>query len=188
MLNSVTLSLMASTLESMLAQLLSTSERLGRIEDVQAKLPILPPRDEIAHERLSQPSMEVESVVPPPAIATKLARCYLNWYTNHIWQAAKGKKVHNQRAEANAAVNIMMVLYQQPFEVPDEPSRADSTAYQDWMRLIWELSLNATANQRLHTFDIKQPTRKVSYLRKRWRQLRASNPDAYHRLHLNTLP
>ncbi|KAG2769734.1 hypothetical protein PC116_g7114 [Phytophthora cactorum] len=42
----------------------------------------------------------------------------------------------------------MMVPYQQPFEVPEEPSRADSTAYQDWKRLIWELALkmDVTAN------------------------------------------
>ncbi|KAG3111208.1 hypothetical protein PI124_g9701 [Phytophthora idaei] len=39
--------------------------------------------------------------------------------------------------------------------------------------------MDSTANTRLHTFDQKKPTRKVSSLRKRWRQLRKSNPDAY---------
>ncbi|KAG3147043.1 hypothetical protein PC128_g23882 [Phytophthora cactorum] len=74
----------------------------------------------------------------------------------------------------------MMVLYQEPYQVPAEPLRADVTAYQAWKHLVWELALqmDTKANQRLHAFDKKKTTRKASSLRKRWRQLRTSHPDA----------
>ncbi|KAG2798243.1 hypothetical protein PC118_g21117 [Phytophthora cactorum] len=65
----------------------------------------------------------------------------------------------------------MMVLYQEPYQVPAEPLRADVTAYQAWKHLVWELALqmDTKANQRLHAFDKKKTTRKASSLRKRWR-------------------
>ncbi|KAG2760486.1 hypothetical protein PC129_g11772 [Phytophthora cactorum] len=62
-----------------------------------------------------------------------------------------------------------MVLYQEPYQVPAEPPRADTTAYQAWKHLVWELAIqmDTKANQRLHAFDKKKPTRKASSLPKR---------------------
>ncbi|KAG3142904.1 hypothetical protein PC128_g24699 [Phytophthora cactorum] len=78
----------------------------------------------------------------------------------------------------------MMVRYQAPFEIPLEPSRTDGTAYHIPKRSVWDLvlKLDSTGNTRIHTFDQKNHTSKVSSLRKRWRQLRSSNPDAYRSL------
>ncbi|EGZ26779.1 hypothetical protein PHYSODRAFT_470952 [Phytophthora sojae] len=174
----------------MLGQLTAISDRLGRLEDAHAALlartPSLEPANPVQVEALAGASVEAPlfAAAPAQATATTLAGCLLTWYVEHIWQTVKGKREQNKRAEAKAAVNIMMVLYQASFEVPAEPSRNDSTAYQAWKHLVWELALKMdnTANQRLHTFDQKKPTRKASSLRKRWRQLRTSHPDAYRTL------
>ncbi|KAE9292409.1 hypothetical protein PF008_g25076 [Phytophthora fragariae] len=39
--------------------------------------------------------------------------------------------------------------------------------------------MDSAVNERLHSFDHKKHTRKASSLRKRWRLLRTSHPEAY---------
>ncbi|KAE9066940.1 hypothetical protein PF005_g27682 [Phytophthora fragariae] len=101
----------------------------------------------------------------------------------HIWQTVKGKKEQNKRAEAKAAVNIMMILYQKPIAIPQEPSRcdvADAATYQTWKDSIWTLAvaMDSAVNERLHAFDKKKPTRKAASLRKRWKLLKTAHPEA----------
>ncbi|POM77594.1 Hypothetical protein PHPALM_5000, partial [Phytophthora palmivora] len=105
-------------------------------------------------------------------------------HTIHIWETVKGKNEQNKRAEVKAAINIMIVLYQKPFAIPQEPRRADTGAYQYWKDSLWALalSMDTAANERLHSFDHKKTTRKASSLRKLWRRLRTSHPDAYRSL------
>ncbi|EGZ30786.1 hypothetical protein PHYSODRAFT_416066, partial [Phytophthora sojae] len=169
----------------MLTQLVSINERLGRLEDVHTRLPLCsvdapPPAASASF------TTAVELSAPAPATASMLTGSLLNWYTNHIWETVKGKKEQNKRAEAKAAINIMAILYQAPFQIPKQPSRSDVAAYQHWKDDIWTLALAMafTVNARLHSFDQKKPTRKASSLRKRWRQLRTSHPDAYRTLAL----
>eukprot|EP00644_Phytophthora_capsici_P019618 jgi/Phyca11/133518/e_gw1.536.3.1 len=136
------------------------------------------------HQQPPQLPTAVGVAVPASASTSTLAGCLSNWYTNHIWQTVQGMKEQNQRAEAKAAVNIMMVLYQKPFQVPEEPPRTDVAAFKAWKHEVWELAikLDTAANQRLHAFDKKKPTRKASSLRKRWRLLHTSHPEAYRSL------
>eukprot|EP00644_Phytophthora_capsici_P003383 jgi/Phyca11/116894/e_gw1.31.499.1 len=121
---------------------------------------------------------------PPLATTTTLAGCLLNWYTNHIWETVKGKKEQNQQAEAKAAINIMMILYQKPFHVPLEPDRSDSTAFGNWKTNIWKLALamDVATNERLRAFDQKKTTRKASSLRKRWKFTKSAHPEAFQSL------
>ncbi|KAG2792381.1 hypothetical protein PC116_g28153 [Phytophthora cactorum] len=174
----------------MLGQLTAISDRLARLEDAQSALlnrtagsdqPNPTPAESLAASVGTAP---LSAAAPAQATATTLAGCLLTWYVDHIWQTAKGKREQNKRAEAKVAVTIMMVLYQEPYQVPAEPPRADATAYQASKHLVWELALqmDTKANQRRHVFDKKKPTRKASFLRKRWRQLRSSHPDAYRSL------
>ncbi|KAE9288970.1 hypothetical protein PR003_g25673 [Phytophthora rubi] len=173
-------SLLSSTLENMLAQLVSINERLGRLEDAHAKLsPCIDDANQPAEG--SAPTGTIELTAPAPATASTLAGSMLNWYTNHIWETVKGKKEQNQRAEAKAVVNIMSILYQAPYQISQEPSRSDPAAYQRWKDNLWTLALamDSAVNERLHSFDHKKHTRKASSLRKRWRLLRTSHPEAY---------
>jgi hypothetical protein len=177
---------LASVLEGILGQLTVISDRLARLEDVHAALQAraasanLPAATHAAPTTAHPGTAPLFAAAPAQATATTLAGCLLAWYADHIWETVKGKREQNKRAEAKAAVNILMILYQEPFEIPVEPSRADTTAYQAWKHLIWELALkmDQAANQRLHAFDQKKPTGKASSLRKRWRLLRASQPEA----------
>ncbi|KAE8954867.1 hypothetical protein PR002_g31969 [Phytophthora rubi] len=167
----------------MLTQLASINERLGRLEDDHVKLSAFTSHDQPVQAQLSRLSTAAEPLIPPPATATTLAGCLLNWYTNHIWQTVKGKKEQNKRAEAKAAVNIMMILYQKPIAIPQEPSRcdvADAATYQTWKDSIWTLAvaMDSAVNERLHAFDKKKPTRKAASLRKRWKLLKTAHPEA----------
>ncbi|OWY92153.1 hypothetical protein PHMEG_00038958 [Phytophthora megakarya] len=174
----------------MLNQLTSIDERLARLEDAHASLVARGQvREPFAAQRTEDPSFSTTdaplfAATPAQATATTLAGCLLNWYVSHIWQTVKGKREQNKRAEVKAAVNIMMVLYQMPFKVVAEPSKSDHIAYQAWKNALWELAVNmdTVANERLTKFDHKKPTRKPSSLRKRWRLLRTSHPDAYRSL------
>ncbi|KAG4052453.1 hypothetical protein PC123_g12368 [Phytophthora cactorum] len=85
--------LLSSTLENILSQLMAINDRLGRLEDVQAqRLDIAPC---LSLVQTHQPAA-VAPAVPPPATASTLAGCLLNWYTNHIWQTVKRKKKQKQ--------------------------------------------------------------------------------------------
>ncbi|EGZ15011.1 hypothetical protein PHYSODRAFT_409740, partial [Phytophthora sojae] len=121
---------------------------------------------------------------PAPATASTLAGCTLNWYIHQIWESVKGKKEQNKQADAKAAVNIMLVLYQTPCTTLKPPHRSNGDAYQTWKHDLWELALllDRTANDRFSSFDGKKPTTKASSLLKRWRALRASHPEAYKAL------
>eukprot|EP00644_Phytophthora_capsici_P008823 jgi/Phyca11/102344/e_gw1.6.389.1 len=174
----------------MLGQLVSINERLARLEEAHASLLARTQTQELSSaEHIEDPTVSLAgaplfAATPAQATSSTLAGCFLNWYVSHIWQTVKGKREQNKRAEVKAAVNIMMVLYQTPFEVLAEPSKADAVEFQSWKNSLWQLALkmDATANERLHAFDHKKPTRKPSSLRKRWRKLRTSHPDAFRSL------
>ncbi|KAE9138702.1 hypothetical protein PF007_g1278 [Phytophthora fragariae] len=175
--------LLSSTLENMLTQLVSINESLGRLEDAHVQLSAFTSHDQPVQAQLSRLSTAAEPLIPPPVTATTLAGCLLNWYTNHICQTVKGKKEQNKRAEAKAAVNIMMILYQKPIAIPQEPSRcdvADAATYQTWKDSIWTLAvaMDSAVSERLHAFDKKKPTRKAASLRKRWKLLKTAHPEA----------
>ncbi|OWZ03548.1 hypothetical protein PHMEG_00024702, partial [Phytophthora megakarya] len=166
----------------MINQLTSVGERLARLEDADASLAA-------SAQRTEDPSIPTTdaplfAATPAQALATTLAGCLLNWYVSHIWQTVKGKREQNKRAEVKAAVNIVMVLYQMSFKVVAEPSKSDDIAYQSWKNALWELTVNmdTAANERLSKFDHKKLIWKPSSLRKRWRMLRTSHPDAYRSL------
>ncbi|KAG2787434.1 hypothetical protein PC129_g5375 [Phytophthora cactorum] len=77
----------------------------------------------------------------------------------------------------------MMILYQKAFKITQEllcSDAADVVAYQSWKDSLWTLAvaMDNAANKRLHLFDNKKPTRKAASLRKRWKQLKKSHPDA----------
>jgi hypothetical protein len=181
--------LLSSTLQHVLSQLVSINERLARIEDVQARLCTHAPRTDQAFGSLDPAPAAESIVVPAPATSSTLAGCLLNWYTSRIWNTVRGKKEQNKRADTKAAVNILMVLYQAPFTVPAEPPRSDSIAYEAWKQSILELALkmDRTANERLHSFDHKNTTRKASSMRECWRQLQVSHPEAQQALAANFL-
>ncbi|KAG3120769.1 hypothetical protein PI125_g815 [Phytophthora idaei] len=75
----------------------------------------------------------------------------------------------------------MFVLYQLPCKIQEKPSHANQDAYESWKHAVWTLgtAMDKAANDRPHTFDKKKTTAKASSLRKRWRSLRSSHPDAY---------
>ncbi|POM73864.1 LOW QUALITY PROTEIN: Hypothetical protein PHPALM_9245 [Phytophthora palmivora] len=149
---------------------------IGKIEDTQTQL-----LARVTNTETSSSTSVVEGTTPLLATASALAGSLFNWYTNHIWETVKGKKEQNKRAEVKAAINIMIVLYQKPFIIP---YRADTGVYQHWKDALWTLALamDTAANERLHSFDHKKTMRKASSLRKRWRRLRTSHPDAYRSL------
>ncbi|KAG3107954.1 hypothetical protein PI125_g12250 [Phytophthora idaei] len=152
--------LLSSTLENILNQLMAINERLRRLEDVQAQRLASAPNLSLVHTH--QPAA-VAPAVPPPATASTLAGCLLNWYTNHIWQTVNGKKEQNKRTEAKAAVNIMMILCQKAFKISQEPScsdAADVAPYRSWKDSLWTLAvaMDNAANERLYSFDNKKPT------------------------------
>ncbi|POM67940.1 Hypothetical protein PHPALM_15960 [Phytophthora palmivora] len=136
-------SLLASTMENILKQLVQINGRLARLPSVN---------------------------LPAPATASTLAGCVLNWYANKIWEIVKGKKEQNKRADAKAAVNIMLVLYQSPCAINQPPSTSNASEYQAWKHTLWDLAqpLERIANDRLHEPDGKKSTTKASSLRKRW--------------------
>ncbi|POM61716.1 LOW QUALITY PROTEIN: hypothetical protein PHPALM_29234 [Phytophthora palmivora] len=178
-------SLLTSTLENVLTQLVSINDRLGKIEDTQTQLLARITNTETSSScRAVSAAAVAEGTTPLLATASTLAGSLFNWYTNHIWETVKGKKDQNKRTDVKAAINIMIVLYQKPFIIPQEPRRADTGAYQHWKDSLWTLalSMDTAANERLHSFDHKKTTRKASSLRKRWRLLRTSHPDAYRSL------
>ncbi|KAG2916796.1 hypothetical protein PC116_g13289 [Phytophthora cactorum] len=78
----------------------------------------------------------------------------------------------------------MFVLYQPPCKIQEKPSHANQDAYQSWKHAVWTLgtAMDKAANDRPHTIDKKKTTAKASSLRKRWRSLRSSHPDAYRAL------
>ncbi|GMF39850.1 unnamed protein product [Phytophthora fragariaefolia] len=106
---------------------------------------------------------------PAPASASTLAGYVLNWYTNRIWETGKGKHEQNKRADAKAAVNIMLVLYQAPCLTRAPQQRSDVRAYQTGKHNIWEfaVALERTANEHLHATDGRKPSTKAFSLRKR---------------------
>ncbi|KAE9021482.1 hypothetical protein PR003_g14736 [Phytophthora rubi] len=166
-------------MENILKQLVQINERLARLEDSQ-------PASAVATADVDTTlySTAAEAAPPAPATASTLAGCAHNWYTNKIWETVKGKKEQNKRADAKAAVNIMLVLYQAPCTITEPPPRSNGDAYQAWKHDLWELSLalDRTANERLRGYDDKKPTTKAPSLRKRWRALRVSHPAAYKAL------
>ncbi|KAG2760253.1 hypothetical protein PC129_g8148 [Phytophthora cactorum] len=156
------------------------NERLGRLEDVQAQRHAIAPN--LSLVQTHQPAA-VAPAAPPPATASTLAGCLLNWYTNHISQTVEGKKEQNKRAEAKAAVNTMMILYQKAFKITQEPSCSDAagvTTYRSWKDSLWipAVMMDSAANECVHSFDNRKSTRKTTSLRKRWKQLKTSHPDA----------
>ncbi|POM81293.1 Hypothetical protein PHPALM_758 [Phytophthora palmivora] len=173
-------SLLTPTLENELAQLVSINDRLGKIEHTQTQLLARITNTEISSScRAVSATAVVESTTPLLATTSTLAGFLFNWYTNHIWETVKGNKEQNKRAEVKAAINIMI----KPFTIPQEPSRADAGAYHT-KDALWTLalSMDTAANERFHSFDHNKTTRKDSSLRKRWRQLCTSHPDAYRSL------
>ncbi|KAE8911164.1 hypothetical protein PF003_g4644 [Phytophthora fragariae] len=172
-------SLLASTLENILKQLAQINARQARLEDTAHKSPVT------ASETSTFGVSEVPLLsVPAPATASTLAGCVLNWFTNNIWETVKGKREQNKRAEAKAAINIMLVLYQTPCTITKPPPRADAAEYQVWKKTLWDLSLalDRTANARLRSINGRKSSTMASSLRKRWRELRASHPAAYQSL------
>ncbi|POM80484.1 LOW QUALITY PROTEIN: Hypothetical protein PHPALM_1675 [Phytophthora palmivora] len=162
-------SLLASTMESILKQLVQINDRLARVEST------LPTSDsatsDLRHAEFEATGIELPSVnLPAPATASTLAGCVWNWYTNKIWETVKDKKGQNNRADAKAAVNIMLILYQSPCAINQPPSTSNASEYQAWKHTLWDLaqSLERTANERLHALDGKKSTTKASSLRKRW--------------------
>ncbi|POM78282.1 Hypothetical protein PHPALM_4204 [Phytophthora palmivora] len=127
---------------------------IGKIEDTQTQL-----LARVTNTETSSSTSVVEGTTPLLATASALAGSLFNWYTNHIWETVKGKKEQNKRAEVKAAINY-------------------------WKDALWTLALamDTAANERLHSFDHKKTMRKASSLRKRWRRLRTSHPDAYRSL------
>ncbi|KAK1928570.1 hypothetical protein P3T76_015934 [Phytophthora citrophthora] len=179
--------LLASTLENVLNQLVLVNEKLGRLEDTYRQLIAQPPF-ETPQRLLAQVHPRVAAAGTPPdtpaiAMTSTLAGCLLNWYTNHIWETVKGKKEQNKRADSKAAINIMLILYQKPLEIPAEPVRSHSdgeTSYQQWKNALWTLAvaMDAAVNECLYALDQRKPTRKAASLRKRWKALKLTNPDA----------
>lgn len=117
---------LASSLESMLAHLAAINDRIVRVEDALAASPKCPVTLEgvLRPTEATAPPVATRTLSVAPATAPTLAGSFLNWYTNNIWETVKGKKEQNKRADAKAAVNIMMILYQKPFSIATPPSRA----------------------------------------------------------------
>ncbi|POM61601.1 hypothetical protein PHPALM_29361 [Phytophthora palmivora] len=142
------------------------NDRLARVEST------LPTPDsatfDLRHAEFEATGMELPSVnLPAPATASTLAGCVWIWYTNKIWETVKDKKEQNKRADAKAAVNIMLILYQSPCAINQPPSTSNASEYQAWKHTLWDLaqSLERTANERLHALDGKKSTTKASSLR-----------------------
>ncbi|POM63885.1 LOW QUALITY PROTEIN: Hypothetical protein PHPALM_20659 [Phytophthora palmivora] len=74
--------------------------------------------------------------LPAPATASTLAECVLNWYTNQIWETVKSKEEQNKTANAKAAVNIMLVLYQSPCTINQPLSTSNASGYQAWKHTL----------------------------------------------------
>ncbi|ETL40323.1 hypothetical protein L916_08468, partial [Phytophthora nicotianae] len=169
-----------STLESILKQLVTINERLGRLEDAQAQRPATSSNASLV--QIHHPAA-IMPAVPPPATASALVGCLLNWYTNYIWQRVKGKQEQNKRAEAKAIMNIMVMLCHKTVSIPPDPTCSDTAfvaAYRSWKSSLWTLgeAMDNAVNNRIHSIDNKKPTRKAPSLHMRWKQLKTLHPDA----------
>lgn len=76
--------LLSSTLNNMLAQLVNISERLGRLEDSQAQMQSQALGSTQTQQQSPQLPTAVEVVVPASASASTLAGCLLIWYTEAV--------------------------------------------------------------------------------------------------------
>ncbi|KAE9002978.1 hypothetical protein PR003_g19035 [Phytophthora rubi] len=91
--------LLASTMENILKQLVQINGRLARLEDSQTTSAVA-----TADVEATVYSTAAEAAPPAPATPSMLAGCALIWYTNKIWETVNGKKDENKRADAKAAV------------------------------------------------------------------------------------
>ncbi|POM58352.1 Hypothetical protein PHPALM_37005 [Phytophthora palmivora] len=96
----------------------SINDRLGKIEDTQTQL-----LARITNTETSSPCRAVSATAVVEGFlgtASTLAGSLFNRYTNHIWETGKGKKEQSKRVEVKATINIMIVLYQKLFTIPQE--------------------------------------------------------------------
>ncbi|EGZ16330.1 hypothetical protein PHYSODRAFT_249732 [Phytophthora sojae] len=92
-------SLLSSTLENMLTQLVSINERLGRLEDAHTRLP-LGSGDAPPPAASASFTTAVELSAPSPTTASTLEGSLLNGYTNHIWESVKALKASGAVVDA----------------------------------------------------------------------------------------